>query len=202
MKKLQSSLKNMLLVLIGICVIATAILAYVNQLTTEPIALAKATALKTAIAEVVPGFDNNPVAESKTIDLTIEGKELQFKIYPATKENQSIGAAVESVSLGFGGNLRVLVGFDLNGTILNYSILETSETPGLGSKASTWFHKGTKGSIIGLSPKDKMLTVSKDGGQVQAITASTITSRAFLKAVNQAYMAYANKKVSQTTTQK
>ncbi|MFA6831265.1 MAG: RnfABCDGE type electron transport complex subunit G [Bacteroidaceae bacterium] len=201
MKKLQSSLKNMLLVLTSICVIATAILAYVNQLTTGPIAQAKTVALKTAIAEVVPGFDNNPAAEVKTVTLTIEGKELTFKVYPASKENKSIGAAVESVTLGFGGDLRVLVGFDPEGNILNYSILETSETPGLGSRASMWFQKGAKGSIIGDSPKDTPFTVSKDGGQVEAITASTITSRAFLKAVNQAYMAYTDKETSQTTTQ-
>jgi len=202
MKKLQSSLRNMLLVLTGICVIATGILAYVNQLTTGPIAQAKSAALKTAIAQVVSGFDNNPANDVETVTLTLEGKELTFKVYPATKNEQFIGAAVESVTLGFGGDLKVLVGFDPEGNILNYSILETSETPGLGSRAATWFQEGQKGSVIGLSPKEKALTVSKDGGEVQAITASTITSRAFLKAVNQAYMAYAKQETSQTTTQK
>lgn len=202
MKKLQSSLRNMLLVLTGICVIATGILAYVNQLTTEPIAQANSAALKAAIAEVVPGFDNNPDKEVQTVTLNIEGKELSFEVYPATKDSKFIGAAVKSVTLGFGGDLSVLVGFDPEGKILNYSILETSETPGLGSRASTWFQKGSRGSIIGDSPKDGKITVSKDGGQVEAITASTITSRAFLKAVNQAYMAYTDKKASQTTTQK
>jgi len=90
---------------------------------------------------------------------------------------------------GFGGALTVMVGLAQDGTILGYKVLESSETPGLGAKAQDWFQKGQKGDIIGKSPAEP-LTVSKDGGQVDAITASTITSRAFLKAVNQAYNAY------------
>ena len=67
--------------------------------------------------------------------------------------------------------------------------MEHAETPGLGAKADKWFQQGEKGDIIGKDPKEP-LTVSKDGGQVDAITASTITSRAFLLAVNNAYSAY------------
>ena len=83
----------------------------------------------------------------------------------------------------------MLVGFDTEGKILGYTLLEHAETPGLGAKADKWFQKGEKGDIIGKDPKEP-LTVSKDGGQVDAITASTITSRAFLLAVNNAYNAY------------
>jgi len=96
---------------------------------------------------------------------------------------------VESTTGGFGGDLKVLVGFDPDGKILGYTLLEHAETPGLGAKADKWFQKGEKGDIIGKDPKEP-LTVSKDGGQVDAITASTITSRAFLLAVNNAYNAY------------
>lgn len=81
---------------------------------------------------------------------------------------------------------------------MGYTILQASETPGLGAKATTWFQKDGKGSIIGKTPKDGDLHVSKDdkgGNAVDAITASTITSRAFLKAINQAYAAYAGKNV-------
>ena len=81
------------------------------------------------------------------------------------------------------------MGFDPEGKILGYTLLEHAETPGLGAKADKWFQKGEKGDIIGKSP-EKQLTVSKDGGEVDAITASTITSRAFLKAVNNAYAAF------------
>ena len=60
----------------------------------------------------------------------------------------------------------------------------------MGAKADAWFKSGAKGDITGKNPKDGALTVSKDGGQIDAITASTITSRAFLKAVNAAYAAF------------
>ena len=91
--------------------------------------------------------------------------------------------------MGFGGDLKVLVGFNPAGEILGYTLLAHAETPGLGAKADKWFQKDGKASIIGLNPATP-LSVTKDGGQVDAITASTITSRAFLKAVNQAYEVY------------
>jgi len=119
-----------------------------------------------------------------------KGKELVYIIYQIQDaQQQDLGAAVESTTGGFGGSLKVLVGFDTDGKILGYALLEHAETPGLGAKADKWFQKGEKGDIIGKDPIEP-LTVSKDGGQVDAITASTITSRAFLLAVNNAYNAY------------
>lgn len=191
MKKLESSLKNMVIVLTGVTVVAGALLGYVNELTKEPIAQANAKALSDAIAIVVPGFDNNPAEAPETIEL--EGA--TYKIYKATKGGEFIGAAVESSANGFGGALNVLVGFDKEGNIIDYSLLSHAETPGLGSKAADWFKKGGKGDITGMNPGAKALTVSKDGGQIDAITASTITSRAFLKAVNNAYAAYSGQNV-------
>lgn len=117
-------------------------------------------------------------------------KIVDFIIYPAKNGDQWVGTAVEAKSMGFGGELKVLVGFDAEGKIYNYSLLSHAETPGLGSKAADWFKEGNKGSIKGMNPGEQPLTVSKDGGQVDAITASTITSRAFLNAVNAAYGAY------------
>lgn len=191
MKKLESSLKNMVLVLTAITVIATGLLAYVNQLTAGPIAEANAKALSDAIAVVVPGFDNNPAEAPETIEL--DGA--SYKIYKATKGGEFIGAAVESSANGFGGAISVLVGFDTEGNIIDYSLLSHAETPGLGSKAADWFKKGAKGDITGKNPGQQALVVSKDGGQIDAITASTITSRAFLSAVNQAYAAYSGQNV-------
>ena len=154
MKKLESSLKNMVIVLTAITVIATGLLAYVNQLTAGPIAEANAKALSDAIAVVVPGFDNNPAEAPETIEL--DGA--TYKIYKATKGGEFIGAAVESSANGFGGALSVLVGFDKEGNIIDYSLLSHAETPGLGSKAADWFKKGAKGDICLLytspSPRD------------------------------------------------
>ena len=196
MKKLESSLKNMLLVLTGVTVISVALLAYVNQLTAGPIAEAEAQALSDAVRAVVPGFDNDPIAEQKIQE--VDG--VDYAVYPATKGGTYIGAAIEASAMGFGGTLRVLVGFDAEGNILDYSLLSHAETPGLGSKAGTWFKKGGKGDIIGMNPGKAPLAVDKDGGQVDAITASTITTRAFLSAVNAAYAAYAGQNTTDGTT--
>ena len=196
MKKLESSLKNMLLVLTGVTVISVALLAYVNQLTAGPIAEAEAQALSDAVRAVVPGFDNDPIAEQKIQE--VDG--VDYAVYPATKGGTYIGAAIEASAMGFGGTLRVLVGFDAEGNILDYSLLSHAETPGLGSKAGTWFKKGGTGDIIGMTPGKAPLTVDKDGGQVDAITASTITTRAFLSAVNAAYAAYAGQNTTDGTT--
>ena len=177
----------MLIVLTGVTAVSVAILACVNKLTEGPIAIANAKTLSDAVAAVVPGFDNDPI-EAK---VTQEVDGASYAVYPATQGGAYIGAAVESATMGFGGELKIIVGFDAEGKIIDYSVLSHSETPGLGSKASFWFKEGSKGSIKGLEPGHGELTVSKDGGQVDAITASTITSRAFLKAVNAAYAAFA-----------
>ena len=190
MKKLESSLTNMVVVLTSVAVIMGGILAFVNHLTERPIAEQKTKALSDGIKTVMC-VDNLKVAKTDTVKQSdASGKELTYVIYQIQDvQNKDLGAAVESTSGGFGGDLKVLVGFDPEGKILGYTLLEHAETPGLGAKADKWFQKGEKGDIIGKDPKEP-LTVSKDGGQVDAITASTITSRAFLLAVNNAYNAY------------
>ena len=190
MKKLESSLTNMVLVLTGVAVIMGGILAYVNHLTEGPITQQKEKALADGIKTVMV-CDDLVVSKTDTVRRNdAKGKEQTYIIYQIQDaQQQDLGAAVESTTGGFGGNLKVLVGFDTEGKILGYTLLEHAETPGLGAKADKWFQKGEKGDIIGKNPKEP-LTVSKDGGQVDAITASTITSRAFLLAVNNAYNAY------------
>lgn len=190
MAKLKSTLPNMLLSLTGICLIAGAILAGVNAFTAGPIAVAKAAALEEAIKAVAPEFDNKPTEEAY-MAVTADGDSL--KIYPAKKGDETVGGAVESNTLkGFGGEIKVIVGFDMQGTILNYSVLEHAETPGLGAKMQEWFRmdKGQQ-SILGRAVPADGLKVAKDGGDVDAITAATISSRAFLDAVNRAYSAFA-----------
>lgn len=189
MKKLESSLLNMTLVLTLVAVVMGGILAFVNHLTEGPIQEQKDKALADGIKAVMVCNDL-VVAEPVEVKQTVDGKEHTFIIYNVKDaQGKNLGAAVQSTTLGFGGDLKVLVGFDSEGSILGYTLLEHAETPGLGAKADQWFQKDQKGDIIGKSPAEP-LTVSKDGGQVDAITASTITSRAFLKAVNNAYNAY------------
>lgn len=180
----------MVLVLVGVALITGGILAYVNHITEEPIKLQASKTLADGIKSVMGGVQLT-VTEDDTIRQTIKGKEAIFVVHKTVDVNkQDLGAAVESITSGFGGDLKVLVGFDTEGNILGYTILQHSETPGLGAKADKWFQKDGKGNIIGMNPEKNNLTVKKDGGDVDAITASTITSRAFLLAVNQAYSAY------------
>ena len=180
----------MTLVLTGVAVIMGGILAFVNHLTEGPINEQKAKALADGIKTVMV-CDDIVVAKTDTVRQNdAKGKEVTYIIYQTQdKQGKDLGAAVESTTGGFGGDLKVLVGFDPEGKILGYTLLEHAETPGLGAKADKWFQKDGKANIIGKTPAEP-LTVSKDGGQVEAITASTITSRAFLLAVNNAYQAY------------
>ena len=192
MKKLESSLLNMVLVLTGVAVIMGGVLAYVNHLTEGPINEQKAQALADGIKAVMV-CDDLLVSKTDTVRQNdSKGKELTYIIYQTQdKQGKDLGAAVESTTGGFGGDLKVLVGFDPDGKILGYTLLEHAETPGLGAKADKWFQKGQKGDIIGKDPAVNKLGVTKGGeGEVDAITASTITSRAFLLAINNAYNAY------------
>lgn len=190
----------MVLVLVGVALITGGILAYVNHITEAPIKLQAEKTLADGIKAVMGGVQLS-VAENDTIKQTIKGKEAVFVIHKTVDSNkQDLGVAVESTTGGFGGDLKVLVGFDKNGNILGYTILQHAETPGLGAKADKWFQKDGKGSIIGKNPNKDNLTVKKDGGDIDAITASTITSRAFLLAVTQAYNAYKSGHVDANTS--
>lgn len=192
MKKLPSTLPNMLIMLTLISVIAAGALAYVNKITAGPIEENKARTLAEGINTVL-GVSDAQVQKTKTVQ---DANGNDVIIYATDK-----GVAVQAIDPnGFGGKLSVLVGFDDEGAIKGYTVLEHAETPGLGAKAGSWFQKGEKGDIIGKNPGQKELTVSKDGGEVDAITASTITSRAFLRAVNVAFHAYAGASASDGQT--
>ncbi len=185
----------MTLVLVGFSVIIALLLAWVNHVTESPIKSKAEKTLREGIQFVMQKQDIR-VLGNDTLKLMSDGKESVYVIHTiANRSEKAIGTAVESTTLGFGGDLKVLVGFDISGKILGYTILQSSETPGLGMKADKWFQKDGKGNIIGKNPADGELAVSKDGGDIDAITASTITSRAFLKAINQAYAAYNHKNV-------
>ncbi len=169
----------MLIVLTAIAVVAGAALGYANELTSGPIAENKARQLAEGINAVM-NTDKVDILSTDTVETSV--------VYRTDK-----GVAVQAADANaFGGTLTILVGFDAKGSILGYRILETSETPGLGAKADSWFQQDGKGCIIGMNPSQNNMTVKKDGGDVDAITASTITSRAFLRAVNSAYAAMAS----------
>ena len=190
-KKLESNFRNMVVVLFVVTFVASAAVGVVNTLTADKIAQAQQDKQVEAIRQVVAPFDNDPLTEADTVG-TPDGGELVF--FPATKNGEPVGTAVKTYSNnGFSGFISIMVGFNPDGSIYNYSVLEHKETPGLGSKMGEWFVKGAKGDVTGKTPGTAGLQVSKDGGDVDAITAATISSRAFLDAINRASKALAEK---------
>lgn len=202
MKKLESSLTNMVIVLVAVAVITGGLLAWVNHVTEAPIKKQDELTLANGIKSVMCTA-NLKVTANDSITRDIDGKPALFVIHKvAGQDGKFIGAAIESVVMAFGGELKVLVGFDAEGKILGYTVLQHAETPGLGAKADKWFQADGKGCIVGRKMESgKPLVVAKDGGDVDAITASTITTRAFLKAVNQAYDVYVAQDDSRKGTQ-
>ncbi len=187
---MKSTLLNMVLSLGVITIVAAALLAGVYSVTKEPIAAAQLAKQVDAVSAVVPAFDNDPVAEA--VEITPEGEDVALKVFPARKDGSLVGAAVESYSsAGFSGDIRVIYGFDADGTVTGYAVMSHAETPGLGAKMDEWFRSSEgKRSVIGLNPSVSRPAVSKDGGEVDAITAATITSRAFLDALVRASDVY------------
>lgn len=185
---MKSNLINMVLSLGVITIVAAAALAGVYSITEQPIAQAKAQKQKDAIGLVLPGvqYDNNPAEEAA--EVTVDGETV--KLFPAMAGGKLAGAAVESHdNNGFSGLITVMYGFNEAGDITGYAVMQHAETPGLGSKMGEWFCDPAH-SIVGLNAKSSNLTVSKDGGDVDAITAATISSRAFLRALTLANQAY------------
>ena len=189
MKKIKSTLPNILLSLTAICFIAGAALSTANKYTAHIIAAAKVAALQQAIQNVTPPFDNNPVEDYFKVAVSESDT---LTVYPAKMSGIWVGSAVEGYTKsGFSGLIRVLVGFDVEGKLCNYAVLEHNETPGLGSKMEEWFRMNkNKQNIIGRDMTQGSLITVKDGGDIDAITAATITTRAFLEAINLAYNAY------------
>ncbi len=187
MAKLESSLKNMVLSLAIISFGASAILGGVYVLTQQPIEKAAELKKETAIKDVLPKSANLKIG--KEVEISLSSYSEKFIVYPAFENNELVAVAIETFdNNGYGGKIQSMVGFDAEGKIVDYSILSMSETPGLGEKVTSWFKtKRNKQDIRGKIPANESFKVSKDGGDIDAITASTITSRAFLNSVKTAY---------------
>lgn len=188
MKKLTSTLPNMILSLGVIGVVAGGLLGGMYAITKKPIEEAEKKQLTESIAQVSPAFDNSP--EDDKVIIKLNGQD--FTVYPAINNGQLEGAAVLGTTMeGFSGEVVVLCGFEADGTVKDYRVIRHAETPGLGAKMEEWFHDpaGAR-SVIGKNPSVQNFRVSKDNGDIDAITAATISSRAFLGVMRDAYMAY------------
>ncbi len=164
----KSNLVNMAVVLGATCLLCSAVLGGAYALTKAPIEAAAAEKTNRAIGEVLPHFTAS--------EFVADGN-----YYRATDGDEVVGYAILSNVVGFGGNLSLMVGVTPDGVVYNTSVLSHSETPGLGAKCST--DSKFMDQWRGFNPSVKKLAVIKDGGDVDAITASTITSRAYTQAV-------------------
>jgi electron transport complex protein RnfG len=182
MAKTESTFRNMVLSLTLISLGAAACLGFVYEFTKKPIELSNLNKKLDAIKLVVPEFTNNPNSEMFKLP-TGEGDSLE--IYPAKKGDVVVGYAVNTYSKkGFAGTITLMAGFRPDGSILNIKVLEQKETPGLGTKMT---EPAFKDQFNDKDPAQFNLKVKKDGGPVDAITAATISSRAFCDAVQRAY---------------
>jgi electron transport complex protein RnfG len=168
----KSSFKNMTLCLLAICLVCSALLAGVYALTAEPIAAAAAAKNEAAIKEVLPEVAV-AIEEERTVE--VDGQAYSYNL-AYDEQGNTVGCAINVSALGFGGPIVIKVGFDVNGCICNTKVLSQAETPGLGAKC---VEPAFSDQFKGWNPAEKDLAVKKDGGDVDAITASTITSRAY-----------------------
>ena len=173
-----STFGNMVLALTVICLVCAALLGLVQHVTAGPIARTDQQKENAAIAAVVPAFDNEPSAEKTAVGESV--------VFTARSGEDIVGYAIKVRTGGFGGTLVMMVGFTPDGTVYNTSVLSHSETPGLGAKI-TDEGVAPRAQVIGKNPATTVMDVKKYHGDIDAITASTITSRAFLKGITIAY---------------
>ncbi len=184
MAKKESTFGNMVITLFMVTLLSSAALGFVYELTKKPIEDALLNKRTLAFNIVLPEFDNEPLKDVYKVGI---GKDT-FNFYPGRKSGEVTGIAIETTSQGYGGEIKLIVGFLPDGTINEVAVLEHKETAGLGDKIikskSDWSVQ-----FEGKNPENFKLSVIKDGGNVDAITASTITSRAYCEALQKAYRA-------------
>lgn len=179
---------KMLATLTIIAVLSAFVLASVYKLTEKPIQEAKDQRELEAISQVVEAFDNNPFAEKMII--TTPDKKHRLELFPARKNGSINSFAIKTYSnSGFGGRMELIAGFYIDGSIKSFKIIEHHETPGLGSKAD---EPKFKNQFDGFNPNKHKFKVRQDGGDIDGITAATITSRAVIDAIQRAVDAYNN----------
>lgn len=184
----KSTFWNMLLTLTLIALSAAFILSFVEQTTKEPIKKAKDARELEAIAAVVREFDNNPFAEKLTIN--VPGQKKGLELYPARLGGNINSFAIKTYSNnGFAGRIEMIVGFSMDGSINNFVVTQSHETPGLGTKIND---EKFKAQFRGFNPNRQIFKVRQDGGEIDAVTAATISSRAAVNAIQKAVDAYNN----------
>jgi electron transport complex protein RnfG len=169
--------------LVAIASVSAAVLGLVHQVTLQPIQEAENAKELAAIAEVTDEFDNNPFEEQRVIQT--KNKKHKLTMYPARKDGKLHSVAIKTyTNTGFGGRIDVIAGFNVDGSIKTFKVISASETPGLGAKID---EPKFKEQFNGFHPRKQILKVRQDGGDVDAVTAATISSRAVLRALSRAF---------------
>ena len=185
MKKQTGNILKILMAMITVAFVAASFVGIIKAVTEKPIQESQNRMIADSIKDVVSGnFDNNPYEEK----IVIRKDKDTFTLYPAREEGHLTSLVMKSVSnKGYGGQIEVLVNFLLDGTVGGFKVINHKETPGLGSKVNDdSFKKG----VVGKKPATKAFKVRQDGGEIDAITGATITSRALIDAIQKAYDGY------------
>ncbi|MBC8365810.1 RnfABCDGE type electron transport complex subunit G [bacterium] len=174
---------NLSLRLALICAVAALALSQVASFTAEPIATAEYAAKMEAVIAVLPYHDNDPGTDAVELDLRT--------YYPAMKDGAVVGWAFRGVTqLGYSGEIEVMIGVDASGAIEGMRILRHAETPGLGANYSD--ADLLAGFFGGKTLAATDWRMSKDGGDIDAVTGATVTGRALADAVQNALKQFAD----------
>ncbi len=189
-KKLESNFINMVVILTTIALISAGTLSFIYDITKGPIEEAKKQKKLKAITEVVlKGYDNKPAEEMYILK---DESGVDLECYPAKTDGKLTSVAIKTYTKkGFSGEIWLMVGLKADGSINKISVIDQKETPGLGTKIMA---DKFKSQFENKFPNKSKLMVTKDGGEIDAITAATISSRAFCDAVDRAYKTYRNDK--------
>jgi Na+-translocating ferredoxin:NAD+ oxidoreductase subunit G len=177
---------NMIVVLTLFGLASGLVLAWTDSATRAPIREARRMETLGALQTVLPACDNDVVADARTF----ENSGRVWTNYVARLTGAYAGAAFESETDGYGGPIRLMVGVRADGSVNGIEILlADKETPGLGSKIR---EPAFRKQFMGRGAADtKWCEVKKDGGELDAITGATISSRAVAKAVKAGLDAHA-----------
>ncbi|NDV19434.1 RnfABCDGE type electron transport complex subunit G [Pseudodesulfovibrio sp. JC047] len=182
---------TMMLVLSLICGISGGTLAVLKETTAPIIEEQELTYVQApAIALVLEHHDNNPIQDRKKFE--VDGASVT--VFPAMNNGAPTGVAFETSGKGYGGTIGVMVGFDLESdTLTGIGITTLKETPGLGMRVT---EHGYTTQFKGHSIEN--VTLSKNGGDIQAVAGATISSTGTVAAVQQAIAIYRTLKTQLT----
>ena len=190
---MKSTLRNMTAVLFGITLVASAGVGVVNMITAKPIAKAKSADTENAVKEVLNGVDFDAIAQADTL---IDKNNCPVIVYRAMKQDSVAAYAIKAPSItknGFNGKVTLMVGYTPDGVVNNIAVVEQNETPGLGTRMKdegNSLYASVQGKNTWEMRRTGKLAVSKDGGEVDALTAATISSRAYVNAIETADAAF------------